>query len=1008
MRPIAGAFSLNTYLLPRCRVSSSQPSLHCTPYSSFKYTVPLLVLDREMEHAVVSAGGGAINILLCKLGTLLIQEAQLLGGVRGELQYMKDELESMTAFLQDLSEGKNRRKQVKIWMKQVREVAYDVEDCIDDFTHHLGRSTNGSGLAKLFHRCVHFLQTARVRRQIGKQIQELKSRATSISDRNSRYGGNHLISGAEGNTFAAQPAPSNNISLDIRTPALFPEITKLVGVEERHSDIVNWLVDEDKPQLLAISIVGFGGLGKTTLAMAAYQTASASFQCRAFVTVSQKFDFKAIIRDILRQIIQPVDRNGPTPVVDPLKGMEELSVDQLANMLRQRLEDKRYLIVLDDIWTISAWEGIRFCLPNSHTGSRIMVTTRMKPVAQSCCLHEYDRAYEIKPLTSSESSELFFKRLFGNRENCPTVLKDISEKILGKCGGIPLAIVSIAGLLGSTSLHSYDRWEKIYSSLGVELETSPWLEKLKNILELSYNDLPYHLKTCFLYLSIYPEDHKVRTKSLLRRWIAERFVTEKRGLSALEVAEKYFIEFLNRSIVHPVEMSFDGKVKTFRVHDIMLEIIVSKSIEENFISLVGEQHTLAPQEKIRRLSIHGGSNKNIATSKMLSHVRSLSIFADGEMLQFAWIKLLRILDLEGCGFARNEDIRNICRLFQLEYVSLRNTYVTQLPVQIGNLKKLATLDVRDTAIKYLPPDITKLPNLSNLLGGRRVYNYSGLYPLSEFWGMHIPKNLGNLEMLTTLAQVEITDSTSCCISELGKLSQLRKLGVMMFVDDDMNWMSLITAIAKLSSLQSLLIWRPDGVMNSRILDTLSRPPMFLKSINFRGKVEQLPKWIGSLANLAELTLRATELKCEEHMKVLARLPSLLYLRLHHSAYTGTELTFSASEFLSLKLLTIHLRVYQALNLRFEEGSAPKLQSLELSFFEQASIRRPSGINFLPNLQEVLIHADRDHDSEGMVQYLMDEASRNPNKPTVTFKAKQWKPTGSRTDPPMDYRGNTWF
>jgi Leucine-rich repeat (LRR) protein len=274
--------------------------------------------------------------------------------------------------------------------------------------------------------------------------------------------------------------------------------------------------------------------------------------------------------------------------------------------------------------------------------------------------------------------------------------------------------------------------------------------------------------------------------------------------------------------------------------------------------------------------------------------------------------------------------------------------------------------------------------------------------------MHIPKKLGNLEMLTTLAQVEITDSTYHCISELGKLSQLRKLGVMMFVDDDKNWMSLITAIAKLSSLHSLLIWRPDGVMNFRTLDTLSRPPMFLKSINFRGKLGQLPKWIGLLANLTELTLRATELTSGEHMKVLAQLPSLLYLRLHHSAYTGTELKFSASEFLSLKVLTVHLAVSQALKLRFQVGTAPKLHSLELSFYEKASIRPRSGIEFLPHLQEVLVHARRDHDSEGMLQYLMDEASRNPNKPTVTFKAKQWKPAGSRTDPPIDYRGNTWF
>ncbi|KAL6855936.1 hypothetical protein ACP4OV_018738 [Aristida adscensionis] len=972
-----------------------------------------------MERAVVSAAEGAVHTLMGKLGTILVEEARLLGGTRRKLQYLKDELESMTAFLQDLAERDENRKQVKIWMKQVREVAYDVEDCIDEFKHHLGDSNGGDaggmGPLAFFRWTSHTLLTTRVRHRIAKQIQELKMRAKDISDRNSRYSGNHPVFGAVGNSIATYDTSTNQ--QDARIGALFPERRQLVGIEPRRENLLQWLVEENMQQLRVISIFGFGGLGKTTLAMTTYQSLFAKggpFECQAFVTVSQRFDVKLLMRDILLQISQPVyqkgfhvpTRAGETSMEDRLKDMETWDVGKLASMLRKELESRKYLIVLDDIWSIAAWEGIRFCLPDSNNGSRILVTTRIIAVAYTCSSHEYDRAYEIEPLADYESKYLLFERIFGSTVYCPDNLKEISDKILGKCGGIPLAIVSIAGLLASKPVQSKDQWHKIYSSLGSELETSPSLERLRKILELSYDDLPYHLKTCFLYLSVYPEDHIIRRKSVLRRWVAERFVTEKRGLSVFEVAESYFDEFTNRSIIQPVNMGFTGKVKTFRVHDVMLEIIVSKSVEENFITLLGEQHTLVPQEKIRRLSVHSGIMKDIATSKMLSHVRSLSIFTDGKILQFGWMKLMRILDLEGCESLTNRDLENMCKLFQLEYLSLRRTHVMELPKQIGKLQKLETLDIRETGIKLLPPGIANLPHLANLLGGRRFYNHSGLWPVSEFWGLHIPNRFGNLDALETLAQVEITESTSHSITELGRLSRLRKLGVMMFVDDDNSWASLISVLENLSSsLCSLLLWRPYGMMNFDSLDSLSRPPMFMRSIDFRGQLRRLPKWFPLLTNLTELTLRATELSAKEDLEVLARLPSLLYLRLHHSAYVETEFAVVASEFPCLKQLVIHLAMFEAWKARFHEGALPRLEKLELSLFEQASIREVAGIEFLPNLKEVSISTCPGNTMEDIIQSLKADAEKNSNKPTVTFKARKWVPMKSRTDPPLDHRGD---
>jgi hypothetical protein len=174
--------------------------------------------------------------------------------------------------------------------------------------------------------------------------------------------------GASGNSITTYGTPADLFDLDARISALFPEINQLVGIEPRQDNIVKWLMEDHIQQLRVISLFGFGGLGKTTLAMTVYQSLSATnacFQYQAFATVSQKFDAKVLMRGILQQIIRPGyhpshSRDGEAPIEDPLKGIEEWDVGQLANMLRQKLENKKYLIVLDDIWSISAWEGIRF------------------------------------------------------------------------------------------------------------------------------------------------------------------------------------------------------------------------------------------------------------------------------------------------------------------------------------------------------------------------------------------------------------------------------------------------------------------------------------------------------------------------------------------------------------------------------------------------------------------------------------------------------------------------
>jgi disease resistance protein RPM1 len=227
--------------------------------------------------------------------------------------------------------------------------------------------------------------------------------------------------------------------------------------------------------------------------------------------------------------------------------------------------------------------------------------------------------------------KLFLSRAFGSTDaQCPSGLKEAMESILRKCGGLPLAIVSIASVLaGYMSLESREKWETVRRSMGLQMESHPTLEGMSQILTISYNHLPHELKSCMMYLSIFPEDYVISKDRLLHRWIAEGLVSEKRGLTMLEVAESYFNKLLSRSMIFSVQrrrymhehFDYDGKLECCQVHDMVLEVMVSKSLEYNFLSLLGGQYNGMSYDRIRRLSIHEGmdSRTSLHISKEFDH-----------------------------------------------------------------------------------------------------------------------------------------------------------------------------------------------------------------------------------------------------------------------------------------------------------------------------------------------------------------------------------------------------
>ncbi|KAL7188070.1 hypothetical protein ACSBR1_038007 [Camellia fascicularis] len=187
-------------------------------------------------------------------------------------------------------------------------------------------------------------------------------------------------------------------------------------------------------------------------------------------------------------------------------------------------------------------------LPNKNCGSRVILTTRFADTAFTCREETDGHVYTLMPLSQEESWTLFCNKTFrGNL--CPPNLKQISLRILERCIGLPLSIVAISGVLATKDRSRIDKWEMLYRSLGAELEGNDKLESMKKALSLSYNDLPYYLKICFLYLSIFPEDQKMWSERIIRLWTVEGFVNAIEGKTIEEVAKGYLDELFNRSLI---------------------------------------------------------------------------------------------------------------------------------------------------------------------------------------------------------------------------------------------------------------------------------------------------------------------------------------------------------------------------------------------------------------------------------------------------------------------------
>ncbi|XP_010244175.1 PREDICTED: disease resistance protein RPM1-like [Nelumbo nucifera] len=861
----------------------------------------------------------AVSILVQYLGFVLIEEGRLLHGVDREVRYIKDELDFMRAFLEDADTKAETDKGVKTWVKQVRELVYDVEDVLDKYVLRIVQEYKFKHWSIRFvFRSARFLKELKSRHKLGSQIKEIKERVREIKERRERY------------NFSSSITPGSNLSLEndlIQDPpvaSLFIEETNLVGIEQRREELVGWLLDEE-PDRRVLAVVGMGGLGKTTLVKKVYddRRVNEHFDCQAWVTVSKSFRVQELLKDMIKQFCEA--RKEPVPADLEAMGRVE-------RLIMAYLQSKRYVIIFDDVWSTDLRFLVEHVFPLNDYGSRIILTTRLTDVASSYA-RPPNRIYDLQPLSQQDAWELFCKKAFGG--DCPQELHELSHKIVDKCQGTPLAIATVGSLLGRKRVKSASEWKQFYDSMGYELDSSP---AMKRLLWLSYNDLPHPQKYCFLYISSFPEDYAIECGRLVKLWIAEGLIEEVRGKTPEEVALNYLNELIQRSLVQVAHLNIYGEVSRCRVHDILREIILSKSKDDNFYEVYPEPKTRWQPINARRLSILENSDRVSLNTRNLSRLRTLLMFGiDGFQEKSAKqllsnFKLLRVLDLQGAPLENFPD--EIVTLYHLRYLSLKRTKIRKIPKSLGKLKYLETLDLRRTLVVKLPVRISKLHHLRHLLA-------SNIDNDIDHPAVDVHNGIGRLTALQKLSFIEATEGSSIA-EELGSLTQLRTFGIKILGEEDGQ--NICSSIDKMNDLRSLKL----DVKQPKLVDfnLISSPPRLLRRLWLDAKLNNLPYWLSSLENLVYLRLGWSWLR-DDPIKVLQSLPKLEELYLN-GVYEAEQLHFEAQGFGRLRALEIGVS-YNVKSVVMDDGALPVLESLYMSTCE-ALKQLPLGIQHLRKLK----------------------------------------------------------